>query len=86
MSPFTDFDYLKQAFTEGEMWQVDPLRIDAARAEGLITEEEAARFRRHGALGSHLEILQRDDGYKGFNQSGISQIIKQTDPRGKYGA
>ena len=34
-----------------------------------------------GALGSHLEILERNEGYKGFNQTGINQIIRQTDPR-----
>jgi hypothetical protein len=50
-------------------------------AEGLISAEDAERFRTSGALGSHLEILQRDEGYKGFNQSGIDEIILKTDPR-----
>jgi hypothetical protein len=36
-------------------------------------------------LGSHLEILERNDGYKGFNQTGVSDIIARTDPR-KSGA
>jgi hypothetical protein len=26
-------------------------------------------------------VLERNDGYKGFNQTGISQIIRRTDPR-----
>ena len=30
--------------------------------------------------GSHLEILERDAGYKGFNQAGINEIIRETDP------
>ena len=81
MQPFTDFPYLKQAFTKGEMWPVDPQRLSAAEAEGAITAAEAENFRQRGALGSHLEILQRDDGYKGFNQTGISDIIRRTDPR-----
>lgn len=81
MKPFTDFEYLKQAFTEGEMWPVDPRRIDALLRDGQITPEQAEKFRREGAIGSHLEILQRDDGYKGFNQTGISEIIRETDPR-----
>jgi hypothetical protein len=81
MAPFTDFDFLKQAFTEGETWAVDPARIDVALAAGWITHEQAKRFRQAGSIGSHLEILQRDDGYKGFNQTGISEIIRQTDPR-----
>jgi hypothetical protein len=81
MAPFTYFDHLKQAFTEGEVWQVSGRRIDAALVEGLITEAQASRFRDCGSIGSHLEILQRDDGYKGFNQTGISEIIRETDPR-----
>lgn len=81
MAPFTFFDHLKQAFTEGEVWQVGDHRIDAAVAEGLITESQATQFRNAGSIGSHLEILQRDQGYKGFNQTGISEIIRDTDPR-----
>ena len=81
MEPFTDFPHLRQAFTEGEVWQVDPRRIEAALAEGLITVAEADTFRREGAIGSHLEILERNDGYRGFNQTGVSQIIAKTDPR-----
>jgi hypothetical protein len=34
-----------------------------------------------GALGSHLENLERNDGFKGFNQKGVSDIIARTDPR-----
>lgn len=81
MEPFTDFPFLKQAFTQGEMWPVDPARLQAALDGGAITAEEAEQFTAQGALGSHLEILERNDGYKGFNQTGISQIILQTDPR-----
>ncbi len=81
MHPFTDFDYLKQAFTEGEVWAVNPKRIEAAVDRGAISQEQARRFSERGAIGSHLEILQRDDGYKGFNQTGISEIIRETDPR-----
>jgi hypothetical protein len=81
MKPFTDFEYLRQAFTQGEIWPVDPRRLESALAEGYITSEQAERFREGGALGSHLEILQRDEGYKGFNQTGVSEIIARTDPR-----
>ena len=86
MTPFTDFPHLKQAFTKGEMWPVDPSTNRAALADGLITAEQADQFRRDGALGSHLEILERNDGYKGFNQTGISEIITRTDPRRIIGA
>lgn len=81
MAPFTDFPYLRQAFTRGETWAVDPYRVDQLLAEGRIDHEQADRFRRDGAVGSHLEILERNDGYKGFNQTGISEIITRTDPR-----
>ena len=81
MDPFTDFEHLKQCFTAGQAWPVEPKRIDALLEEGLITGEQAERFRNEGALGSHLEILERNDGYKGFNQTGINDIIKRTDPR-----
>jgi hypothetical protein len=85
MKPFTDLSYLKQAFTEAEKWPVAPARIEAAVAAGAITHQQAEQFRRDGVLGSHLEILQRDEGYKGFNQTGINDIIRATDPRRENG-
>lgn len=81
MKPFTDFPHLRQAFTEGERWDVDPRRVHRLLEEGSITEEQAAQFRENGALGSHLENLERNDGFKGFNQTGVSEIIAATDPR-----
>jgi hypothetical protein len=82
MKPFTEFPYLRQAFTEGEMWPVRERRIAPLLAAGQITEAQAEQFRRQGALGSHLENLERNDGFKGFNQKGVSDIIARTDPRG----
>jgi len=81
MTPFTNWAHLKQAFTAGEMFPVKPERIDAALAGGYITAAQADQFRDAGALGSHMEILERNDGFKGFNQTGISEIILRTDPR-----
>ncbi len=49
--------------------------------KGQITREQASQFRENGAIGSHLESLQRDEGFKGFNQQGVSEIISATDPR-----
>jgi hypothetical protein len=83
MAPFTDFAYLRQAFTQGEVWQVEPSRLTAAKAAGFVTNEQVEKFAKDGALGSHLEILERNQGYKGFNRTGISQIIRRTDPRGQ---
>lgn len=86
MAPFTDFPHLRQAFTKGEIWPVSPRRIERLESAGRITADQADRFRREGAVGSHLEILERNDGYKGFNQTGISEIITRTDPRKLIGA
>jgi len=81
MAPFTTFPYLRQAFTEGERWTIDPKRIDRVLADGYITREQADLFRASGAIGSHMENLERNDGFKGFNQQGVSDIIARTDPR-----
>lgn len=81
MKLFTDLPYLRQAFTEGERWPVAEARIARLLSNGQITPAQAEQFRRHGAIGSHLENLQRDQGFKGFNQTGVSEIIRQTDPR-----
>lgn len=83
MPPFSDFPYLKQCFTRGQQWDVSDERLQKGLRNGWITDDQAERFRREGALGSHLEILERNDGYKGFNQGGISKIIARTDPRGQ---
>lgn len=81
MKPFTDLPYLRQAFTQGQRWPVKEEAIEAALHAGWITLEQAQAFREQGAIGSHLEILERREGYKGFNQTGISEIIAATDPR-----
>ncbi len=81
MRPFSDFPFLKQAFTEGERWPVSAGRIAALREAGLISPEQADSFAREGAIGSHLENLQRKGGFKGFNQKAVSVIIAATDPR-----
>jgi hypothetical protein len=81
MKPFTDLPHLRQAFTQGEVWPVEQGRLASTLAAGEITPEQADQFRQSGSLGSHLELLQREEGYKGFNKAGISEIIRETDPR-----
>jgi hypothetical protein len=81
MKPFSDFPFLKQAFTEGERWTVNPHRVAALQAKGIITPVQAAGFVKDGAIGSHLENLERKGGFKGFNQKAVSVIIAATDPR-----
>lgn len=81
MEPFTDFPFLRQAFTVGQVWKVSGEHLQDLVRRGVITAGQATEFATQGARGSHLEILQRDEGYKGFNQTGISDIISRTDPR-----
>jgi len=85
MAPFTDFPHLRQAFTAGQMWPVAEERLAPLVDSAKITAQQADQFRDSGALGSHLEILERNDGYKGFNQTGVSDIIGRTDPRKQTG-
>lgn len=85
MRPFSNFSYLRQAFTRGEQWAVAPDRLErlttASIAAKPIDESQQARFTWEGAIGSHLENIQRGEGFKGFNQHTISDIMHRTDPR-----
>ena len=81
MRPFSEFPFLRQAFTEGERWPVRRERAERLLSTGLISHEQYDQFTREGALGSHLENLQRHGGFKGFNQKSVSAIIAATDPR-----
>ena len=45
------------------------------------TRDQFDQFLKEGALGSHLENLQRHGGFKGFNQKSVSVVIQATDPR-----
>lgn len=81
MKPFSDFPFLKQAFTEGERWPVRRERVERLLKQGFIDQQQFDQFLRDGAIGSHLENLQRKGGFKGFNQKSVSVIIQATDPR-----
>lgn len=80
MAPFSEFQFLKQSFTVAEHWIPPKWRVERLLRERLITDEQSAKFMRLGALGSHLETIQRDQGFKGFNQSSVSAIIRMTNP------
>jgi hypothetical protein len=81
MDSFSDFPFLKQAFTEGERWPVRRGRLERLHCRGLITDQQFSKFAKEGAIGSHLENLERKGGFKGFNQKSVSVIIEATDPR-----
>ncbi len=80
MNPFSNFDFLKQAFTKGEVWQVDKKRLDKLLSSNLISKEQYDAFTKEGAIGSHMENLERDQGFKGFNKASVTKIILETDP------
>ncbi len=81
MRPFSDFAYLKQAFTKGERWRVAEERLERLALAGQIDAQQRERFASKGAVGSHLENIQRGEGFRGFNQQTVSDIIRRTDPR-----
>ena len=76
-------EFLKQAFTEGETWRVGKKRLGGLLKKGSITEAQYELFHKRGAIGSHLENIERTQGFKGFSQHSVSAIITATDPR-KY--
>jgi hypothetical protein len=81
MKPFSDFPFLRQAFTQGEQWKVKQNRLRELLHLGSINEEQYKKFSTEGAVGSHLENIERKEGFKGFNQRSVSAIIQATDPR-----
>lgn len=81
MKPFSDLPFLWQAFTEGERWPVEHERAQRLHDKGFIDDAQLRQFLQDGAIGSHLENLQRKGGFKGFNQKSVSVIIAATDPR-----
>jgi hypothetical protein len=86
MAPFSKFTYLQQAFTKGERWEVPAERLRRLAVTGHIDSVQAERFARSGAVGSHLENIQRGEGFKGFNQQTVSDMIRRTDPRVESGS
>ena len=86
MRPFSDFPHLRQAFTRGERWDVPAERLERLVAAGHIDGAQRGQFASEGAVGSHLENIQRGEGFKGFNQRTVSDIIRRTDPRAEFQA
>lgn len=81
MAPFSDFMFLKQAFTQGENWKVHDHYAKHLLENRWISQEQYTAFVNTGAIGSHLENIERAQGFKGFNQDSVSIIINKTDPR-----
>jgi len=80
LRPFSYFEFLKQAFSEVERREVRKERLDRL-LNNKINKEQYSKFLEEGAISSHLENIQRNQGFKGFNQDSVSAIITATDPR-----
>jgi hypothetical protein len=81
MQPFSDKAHLYQELTMGERVPVDPARVDALQKSGDLPPGEAEDIRLNGAIATHLENIERNDGYKGFNKEGIDGVLRKLDPR-----
>lgn len=81
MPPFSDFEHLYQELTLGQRVPVDPTRVDTLEREGHLPKDEAEDIRLNGAIATHLENIERNEGYKGFNKAGIDGVLRKLDPR-----
>ena len=79
--PFSDFPFLYQELTLGDWIAVDPSRVDRLEQEGHLPADEAEQIRLNGAIITHLENIERNEGYKGFNKPGIDGVLRKLDPR-----
>jgi hypothetical protein len=86
LPPFSEFDHLKQAFSQGERWKILATRLENLEKSRVIDSQQFNTYRQDGVIGSHIENIQRDQGFKGFNQESVSDIIRRTDPRLDFGA
>lgn len=81
MNPFSNFPFLYQELSIGACAPVDPARVDLLEREGHLCAEEAEDIRMNGYIATHLENIERNEGYKGFNKPGIDGVLRALDPR-----
>lgn len=72
---------LKTHISVAERWAVEQAKVRKLVDMNAITSEQAEKFLAQGAVGSHLENIERRERYKGFNKKNVSAIIRDTDPR-----
>jgi hypothetical protein len=81
MNPFSNFPFLYQELSVGALAPVDPARVDGLQRAGHLTHAEAEEIRLNGYIATHLENIERNQGYKGFNKPGIDGVLRALDPR-----
>jgi hypothetical protein len=57
---------LHESCTVGEIWKVAPFRLHNLIKRNLMSEDKAQQILALGFEGSHLTLLYRESGYKGF--------------------
>jgi hypothetical protein len=90
MDPFTEEDdeqgrrYLTQAFTVGEKWKVHGIRLSNAMMRSAIDMKMYNKLLQpedRFAVGSHLEGLDRSQGFAGFKEKAVNNIMTRIDPQ-----
>lgn len=76
--PFSFYDDLRQAFTEGEKHPVSESSAKELLREGLVSTSQYRDYLKEGALYTHLENIQRGNGFKGFNPKAVDKTIRDT--------
>lgn len=76
--PFSNFEDLKQVFTEGEKRPISERRARRLFQEGIVTENQMRDYITEGAVYTHLENIQRGNGFKGFNQRSVNKTLRDT--------
>jgi hypothetical protein len=80
-APFSELDDLRQRFTAPDPWPVDAGRVRSLLDHGDLTDGAADRLTTGAVPGSHLELIERRFGFKGFNQTSVSRTITDNDLR-----
>lgn len=76
--PFSNFDELKQVFTEGEKRLIPERHAKRLYKNGFITQLQYQRYVTEGAIYTHLENIQRRNGFKGFNPQSVDVTLRDT--------
>lgn len=79
--PLSDFPHLRQAYSVGQRWPVVPGRLQSLIKDGYLSDEKANVFTRVGAIGSHLEVIERNEGFKGFSPHRYDNLEAMIDLR-----
>ncbi len=76
--PFSFFEDLKQAFSEGEKRRVSESHAKPLFESKKITPAQYREYTTQGALYTHLENIQRGNGFKGFNPHSVDKTLRDT--------